>query len=56
MTRRFGLIGIEDLNVKGMPANDKLSRAISDIGFYELRRQLEYKASLSGSTVVVADR
>ena len=37
-------------------ANDKLSRAISDIGFYELRRQLEYKAALSGAIVVVVDR
>ncbi|MBK8752482.1 RNA-guided endonuclease InsQ/TnpB family protein [Candidatus Contendibacter odensensis] len=53
LTQRFGLIGIEDLNVKGMMANDKLSRAISDIGFYEFRRQLEYKAARSGGTVVV---
>ena len=56
LTRRFGLIGIEDLNVRGMMANDKLSQAISDIGFYEFRRQLEYKAALSGGTVVVVDR
>lgn len=56
LTRRFGLIGIEDLNVKGMMANDTRSRAISDIGFYEFRRQLEYKAALSGGTVVVGDR
>ncbi len=56
LTRRFGLIGIEDLNVRGMMANDKLSRAISDIGFYEFRRQLDYKAALSGTTVVVVDR
>ncbi|MBK8754025.1 MAG: transposase [Candidatus Competibacteraceae bacterium] len=56
LTQRFGLIGIEDLNVRGMMANDKLSRAISDIGFYEFRRQLEYKAALSGGTVVVVDR
>ena len=56
LTRRFGVIGIEHLNVKGMMANDKLSRVISDIGFYEFRRQLEYKAALSGGTVVVADR
>lgn len=56
LTRRFGLIGIEDLNVKGMMANDRLARAISDIGFYEFRRQLDYKAALSGGTVVVVDR
>lgn len=56
LTARFAVIGIEDLNVRGMMANDKLSRAISDIGFYEFRRQLEYKAALSGGTVVVANR
>lgn len=56
LTRRFGRIGIEDLNVRGMMQNDRLARAISDIGFYEFRRQLEYKAALSGGTVVVVDR
>lgn len=56
LTRRFAVIGIEDLNVRGMMANDRLSRAISDIGFYEFRRQLEYKAALGGSEVVVVDR
>ena len=34
LTRRFAAIGIEDLNVRGMLDNDKLSWAISDIGFY----------------------
>ena len=47
------MIGIENLNVKGMMANDTLSRSISDIGFYEFRRQLDYKAALSGEIVVV---
>jgi putative transposase len=56
LTRRFALIGIEDLNVRGMVANEKLARSINDIGFYELRRQLEYKAARSGSTVVVVNR
>lgn len=31
-------------------------RAISDMGFGEFRRQLTYKAALSGTTIVVADR
>lgn len=47
---------IEDLNVSGMMANRKLSKAISDCGFYEFRRQLEYKTKLYGSELVVADR
>jgi putative transposase len=38
------VIVLEDLNVKGMMRNRKLSRAISDIGMYEFYRQCEYKA------------
>lgn len=56
LTSRFHTIGIEDLNVKGMVKNRHLSRAIADMGFYEFRRQLEYKAQLRGGLVVVADR
>lgn len=56
ITRRFHTIGIEDLNVKGMLGNRKLARAIGDMGFHELRRQLVYKAAWRGGRVVVADR
>lgn len=56
LTRRFHTIGIEDLNVKGMVKNRKLARSVSDMGFYEFRRQLEYKAYWRGGMVVVADR
>ena len=47
---------IEDLNVAGMLANRSLSRTIADLGFSEFRRQLNYKAQMAGSSVVVADR
>lgn len=56
LTRRFSLIGIEDLNVSGMVKNRHLSRAISDRGFFEFRRQLEYKVAMRGGLVVVANR
>jgi putative transposase len=56
ITRRFHMIGIEELNVKGMLGNRHLARAIADMGFYELRRQLEYKAAWRGGQVVLADR
>jgi putative transposase len=56
VTRRFHTIGIEDLNVKGMLSNSRLARVIADMGFYELRRQLEYKAAWRGAEVVVAQR
>lgn len=56
LVKNFTVIGIEDLNIRGMLKNRKLSRAIADVGMHEFRRQLEYKAALYGSTVVVADR
>lgn len=49
-------IVIEDLNVKGMASNRHLSKAVADVGFYELRRQIEYKAQWCGIEVLVADR
>ncbi|MDJ0746748.1 MAG: RNA-guided endonuclease TnpB family protein [Xenococcaceae cyanobacterium MO_167.B27] len=49
-------IVIEDLNVKGLMKNGKLSKAIADSGFYEFRRQLTYKTELYGSKLVIADR
>lgn len=56
LVERFGTVVIEDLNVKGMVRNRHLSRAISDVGFGEFRRQLTYKAKDVGVRVVVADR
>ena len=53
---RYRTIVIEDLNVSGMLANRTLARAIADVGFFEFRRQLQYKAEMAGSTVVVVDR
>jgi putative transposase len=47
---------IEDLNVKGMSRNPKLSSAILDGGFYEFRRQLTYKCDWYGSKLTVVDR
>jgi len=56
VTRRFHTIGIEDLNVKGMVKNRHLARSVADMGFFEFRRQLEYKADMRGGQIVVADR
>ncbi len=56
ISKNHAVIGIEDLNVSGMLANGKLSKAIADMGFYEFRRQLEYKTQLYGSKLVIVDR
>ena len=47
---------IEDLNIKGMMKNKHLSDAIRKQGFYEFKRQLEYKCKFRGIKLVVADR
>lgn len=56
LVKDFGTVVIEDLNVSGMVKNSSLAKSVSDVGFGELRRQIEYKAASSGVTVVVADR
>jgi len=50
------IIVLEDLNVGGMLKNHHLAKAISDAGFFELRRQIEYKAGWHGIEVAYADR
>lgn len=42
--------------MRGMVKNRHLSRAVSVMGFFELRRQLDYKAAQRGGMIVVADR
>ena len=56
LCRENQTVVIENLHVKGMLANHKLARAITDIGFGRIRAQLEYKAKRYGVQVVVADR
>lgn len=56
LTSNFHTIGIEDLNVSGMLKNHRLAMRIADMGFYEFRRQLEYKAKARGCEVVLVDR
>ncbi|MGH2415718.1 MAG: RNA-guided endonuclease InsQ/TnpB family protein, partial [Microcystaceae cyanobacterium] len=50
------VIRLEDLNVKGMMQNGKLSAAITDQGFGEFRRQVVYKTSACGGRVELVDR
>ncbi len=56
LTRKSSVLCIEDLNVAGMVKNRHLARAISDLGFGELRRQIEYKSEWRGVEVVIANR
>jgi putative transposase len=56
LCRENQTVVIEDLNVRGMLANARLARSIADVGFYEFRRQLQYKALRYGTRLVLADR
>lgn len=56
LTASYQQIAIEDFHVKGMLANHCLARAVSDMGFYEFRRQLEYKSQLYGNKLEIVDR
>ena len=56
LTKTYSRIGVEDLNVRAMARNRRLARSIMDGGFFEFRRQLEYKARLYGAALVVAER
>lgn len=46
----------EDLNVSGMVKNHKLAKAISDVSWSELTRQLQYKAQWYCRTYIKIDR
>jgi putative transposase len=54
--RESQTICVESLNVKGMVKNHCLAKAISDVGWGEFVRQLEYKARWYGRTLVKIDR
>jgi putative transposase len=56
LVQRFPTIVVENLNVKGMLKNRKLARSISDMSFYEFRRQLEYKLKFRDGKLIIADR
>jgi len=53
LCRENQAVGIEELNVKGMVRNRRLSRSISDEGWGEFRWQLEYKAPMHGADLIV---
>uniref|UniRef100_UPI003F49745B RNA-guided endonuclease InsQ/TnpB family protein n=1 Tax=Cupriavidus yeoncheonensis TaxID=1462994 RepID=UPI003F49745B len=71
LSRESQTLAIEDLSVQGMTASAKgtvekpgrkvrqkagLNRAILDVAFGEVRRQIEYKTAWYQTTLVVADR
>lgn len=56
LSRENQAIVIEDLHVAGMLKNEKLARSLNDVGFGEIRRQLEYKTLRYDTQLIIADR
>jgi putative transposase len=56
IARTYQVIGVEDLNVKGMGQNRRLAFSIADAGFGEILRQQGYKSEASGGLVIKVGR
>ena len=54
--KQVGSIVIEDLAVSNMIKNHCLAQAISDVGWGEFRRQLDYKCKWYGKNLIVISR
>lgn len=56
LVKQFDIIYLEDLNIKGMMKNHKLSKAISDVSWGKFINILEYKAKWNDKQVIHVDR
>jgi putative transposase len=56
LIRENQIVCVESLQVKNMVRNHKLAKAISDVGWGEFVRQLDYKARWYGRTLVRIDK
>lgn len=54
--RENQIIGVEDLNIKGMVKNRRLAKSISSVSWSEFFRMLDYKCAWYGSSLMKIDR
>ena len=52
ITNQYDIVCLESLNIKVMVKNKRLSKSISDVAWSEFMRQLEYKATWKGKTII----
>jgi IS605 OrfB family transposase len=48
----YGPFAVERLNIRGMLRNQRLAKAISDVGWYNFRMILAHKAESAGAVVI----
>lgn len=56
LIKKFDVIYLEDLNIKGMIKNHKLSKAIGDVSWSKFIDTLEYKANWNDKSIIHIDR
>ena len=56
LIKEFDIIYLEDLNIKGMMKNHKLSKAISDVAWGTFIHVLEYKSNWNDKQSIYIDR
>jgi putative transposase len=56
ISRKYYQISIEDLNISGVIANQKLALDLESLGLDEFRRMLTYKTAFGGTKVEQVDR
>jgi putative transposase len=56
ISKRFGVVGAEDLALGAMGENRSLARALKDGALGKLRRQITYKVAWNGGRLVWVDR
>lgn len=56
LTTNYNEIAMETLRTRNMMKNHRLARSIADVSFYEIQRQIEYKAAYNGVKITKADQ
>lgn len=56
LVNSFGLIAVEDLNIRGMMRNPHLAKSIADVGWSQFLNFVEYKQKWNGGKLIRNDR